>query len=85
MSNASLVRLTDAAYELAVAGLIQGASKPWALDLRENNFRAQDVLLKSILSTTALTSLNKLSLADNPKLSSSLQRDRHNFRFRSVC
>ena len=78
-----LVRLTDAAYELAVAGLVQGASRPWALDLRDNNFQARDVVLKAIRGSTALTSLNKLSLTDDSdsQLKISLQRDRHDSDF----
>jgi hypothetical protein len=59
-----------------VAGLIQGASRPWALDLEDHNFKERDVLINSIVGSTSLTSLNKLSLADDPRLSSSLQRDR---------
>ncbi len=78
--DAHFVRLTDAVYELAVAGLIQGISRPWALDLRDNHFQAKGVIIDSIIGSTSLTSLNKLSLANDPKLSSSLQRDRYEFK-----
>jgi hypothetical protein len=70
-----LCRLTDAKYELAVVGLLQAAIRPWALDLRENSFRAKQVILTSIVGCTSLTSLNMLSCANGPR---SMQRDRQN-------
>ncbi len=71
-----LVRMTDASYALAVAGLIRATSQPWALDLRDNDFEAEKkrAVLNSILSSTSLTSLNKLSHGESAR---SLQRDRH--------
>jgi len=69
----SKCRLTDTVYERALAGLIQGASRPWSLDLRGNNFQDKDALVNAIVVGTSLVSLNKLSLTEDR---TSLQRDR---------
>jgi hypothetical protein len=73
-------RLTDTVYERALAGLIQGASRPWSLDLRGNNFQDKDALVNAIVVGTSLVSLNKLSLTEDR---TSLQRDRHGRRRQS--
>ena len=72
-------RLTDTVYERALAGLIQGASRPWSLDLRGHNFQDKDALVNAIVVGTSLVSLNKLSLTQDR---TSLQRDRHGRRRR---
>jgi hypothetical protein len=61
-------------YERAVAGLIQGASRPWSLDLRGNNFQERDEISNAIVGSSTLASLNSLSLTADR---GSLQRDRH--------
>ena len=64
----SLYRLTHFRYQYAIAGLIQGASKPWALDVRHHGFEddfTKGILRSSIRESNSLESFNRLSLKDN--------------------
>ena len=67
-STVLLYRLTHFRYQYAIAGLIQAAGKPWALDVRHHGFEddfTKGILRSSIRESNSLESFNRLSLKDN--------------------
>ena len=80
-SRLTVHRLTHFRYQYAIAGLIQGASKPWALDVRHHGFEddfTKGILRSSIRESNSLESFNRLSLKDDSdqNVSRGLSRDR---------
>ena len=80
-STVLLYRLTHFRYQYAIAGLIQAASKPWALDVRHHGFEddfTKGILRSSIRESNSLESFNRLSLKDDSdqNVSRGLSRDR---------
>jgi hypothetical protein len=73
-------RLTDAKYQRAIAGLIHAQKRPWALDMREHDFKEVAAVHRAIYANMSqLRSLNSLSLRNDQStdLRFSLQRDRY--------
>ena len=76
-----IYRLTHPRYQYAIAGLIQAAGKPWALDVRHHGFEddfTKGILRSSIRESDSLESFNRLSLKDDSdqNVSRGLSRDR---------
>ena len=72
------IRLTDAKYANAVAGLIFAMSEQWHLDLRGNEYEETDMFVRALLSSTSLESLNRLTVHgdESDNLARVIQRDR---------
>ncbi len=79
----AIVSLSDEKYARAVAGLIFAMASPWHLDLQGNEFKETDAIIRAILSSTSLMSLNNLTLHGDEaqNLSRCVQRDRYEFVF----
>ena len=61
-----------------MAGLVFAMSVPWHLDLRGNEYENTDTIIRALLSSTSLESLNRLTVhGEEPdKLARVIQRDR---------
>ena len=61
-----------------MAGLIFAMSEPWHLDLRGNEFEETDAVVRALLSSTSLESLNRLTVNGKKydNLARLIQRDR---------